>query len=59
MLREYSFALTTLSQDANVVVVTMYVLAWIDAFTGFAAVRVQNVAVFTLLVAVLRLTFVN
>ena len=58
-MRENWFVLTTLSQDANVVVVTVYVFAWIDAFTGFAAVRVQNVAVFTFLVAVLRLTFVN
>ena len=50
---------TALSLDADLVLVTINVFAGIDAFTGFTAVRVQNVAIFTLLLAVLGLTLVN
>ena len=51
--------LTALSLDADLVLVAINVFARIDALTGFAAVRVQNVAVFTLLLAVFGLTLVN
>ena len=37
----------------------MNVFAWINAFTGFTAVRVQNIAVFTILFAVFRLTLMH
>ena len=51
--------LTALSLDADLVLVTINVFARIDAFTGFTAVRVENVAVFAFLVTVLGLALVN
>ena len=50
--------LTALSLDADLVLVTMHVFAGIDAFTSFAAIRVQNVTIFTFLLAVFGLTLV-